>query len=99
MSEFVYRPSKVSPPIAQIATLGVKFSQEIRILDPWYIVGGTKWTRSLYRLRHPIIYSKRGILGFYRRIKRIFIKEPPMIWAREWKSKEELLHLYPEERK
>ena len=40
-----------------------------------YIIGGTKWSRLLFRLKHPIVYSKRGLRNVYRRIKRIFIKD------------------------
>ena len=85
---FVYRPPNAGPPIAQNATLGVKFAQGVRILDPWYIMGGTKWSRFLFRLKHPIVYGKRGLRNIYRRIKRIFIKDRmvPCI-PRVWKSK------------
>ena len=103
MDEYVYRPSKAERreglQIAQHATVGMKFSQGVRILDPWYIIGGTSWSRMLFRLRHPVIYSKRGLRTIYRRIKHIFVDEPPMIMAREWKRKEEMLHLLPEDKK
>lgn len=98
MANFVYRPKKTSPPIAQPATLGVKFAQNRVILDDWYLFGGTKWTRTLYRLKHPIVYGKRGLHNLYRRIKRIFIKDPPMILCRTWKNKEEVLKQYPEKK-
>jgi hypothetical protein len=68
---FVYRPE------ARNATVGVKFSQGIRILDPWYLIGGTRWTRTLFRLKHPIVYGKRGICNLYRSIKRFFFGDPP----------------------
>jgi hypothetical protein len=96
-SEFIYRSSKSGPPIAQNATMGVKFSQKMVILDPWYIMGGNKWTRTLFRLRHPIIYSKRGILSLYRRIKYIFIKPTPYM-CREWITKEEALKMFPKDK-
>ena len=71
---FVYLPPE-GILIAQDATLGVKFAQRRVILDPWYLRGGTPWTRTLFRLRHPIVYSKRGLRNLYRRVKRIFVKE------------------------
>lgn len=75
MVEYIYRPPKFDGPQAMNATLGVKFAQATRILDPWFIFGGTKWSRSLFRLKHPIIYSKRAIRKIYRRMKRVFIKD------------------------
>ena len=95
-ANFVYRPLNGGQPIAQNATVAVKFAQNVRILDEWYLFGGTKWTRTLFRLKHPIVYGKRGLRNLYRRIKRIFVKEPPPVLCRLWKNKEELLHLYPE---
>ena len=74
MAEFIYKPANSPPPIAQDATMSVKFARRRVILDEWYIFGGTKWSRFRFRLKHPIVYSKRGILGLYRRIKRIFVK-------------------------
>lgn len=94
-ANFVYRPLNDGPPIALKATLGVKFAQRRLILDDWYIFGGTKWSRMLFRLKHPIVYSKRGLYKLYRRIRRIFIKDR-IVQCREWKSKEEMLKLYPE---
>ncbi len=76
---FVYRPpNSPDSPVAQSATLGVKFSKAVRILDPWYIFGGTRWSRTLFRLKHPVVYSKRGLRKLYYRFKRLFIK-PRMI--------------------
>lgn len=71
---FVYRPPNYPGPIAKNATLGVKFSQTRVILDPWHIIGGTKWSRLKFRLRHPIVYSKRGLRNLYRKIKEKFVK-------------------------
>jgi hypothetical protein len=96
---FAYRPPNSGPPIAQNATLGVKFSQGIRILDPWWIVGGTRWSRSLFRMKHPIVYSKRGVRNLYRRIKRFFFGDPPMIMCRKWITKEEALKQFPNKEK
>jgi hypothetical protein len=75
MTEFIYRPPNSNPPIVREAAIGFKFAQRAVILDPWWIVGGNKWTRTLFRLKHPIVYSKRGIKNLYRRIKQIFVKE------------------------
>ena len=72
---FVYRPPESGPPVAHDATMGVKFSQRSVILDEWYIFGGTRLSRTLFRLKHPIVYSKRGLLWLYRRVKRIFVRE------------------------
>ena len=57
------------------ATLGVRFSKRTVILDEWWLIGGTKWSRTLFRLKHPIVYSKRGLKALYRRVKRLFVKE------------------------
>lgn len=97
-ANFVYRPSNGTKCEAQNATIGIKFAQRRVILDDWYLIGGTRWTRLLFRLKHPIVYSKRGLRNIWRRIKRIFVKDPPMILCRTWKSKEELLHSYPKEK-
>lgn len=101
MANLVYRPKKTSSPIAQPATLGVKFAQNRVILDDWYLFGGTRRTRTLYRLKHPIVYEKRGLRNLYRRIKRIFIKEPLPIMCRIRKNKESMLeqHTMKEEGK
>lgn len=72
---FVYRPQNSGDCRAQNATVGVKFSQNIRILDAWYILGGTKWSRFKFRLKHPIVYSKRGLRILYQKIRSIFIKD------------------------
>lgn len=72
---FIYRPPQCGELRAQNATIGVKFAQGVRILDPWHILGGTKWSRFKFRIKHPIVYSKRGLRNLYRRIKRIFIKD------------------------
>lgn len=93
----IYRPENYPGLVAQNATLGVKFSRGARILDPWYILGGTKWSRFKFRLKHPIVYSKRGMRRVYRKIRSLFINDRtiPCI-PRVWKFREELLHLYPE---
>jgi len=65
----LYLSGTKGPCISQDATVGVKFSSCTRILDDWYLFGGTKWSRSLFRLLHPIVYSKRGLRNLYRRIK------------------------------
>ena len=75
MDEFVYKPPQDGPPRAINASRGVKFSQSTRILDEWYLLGGTKWSRTLFRLKHPIVYSKRGIKSLYRRVRRLFVKD------------------------
>jgi hypothetical protein len=86
MTEFVYRPRGGNSMIALNATPSVKFSQRIVMLDEWYLFGGTKWTRSLFRLRHPIIYSKRGLRNLYRRIRRVFIKDRTRLCRVRWKK-------------
>lgn len=77
-ANFIYRPPNSVLPIAQDAMPSVKFAQNVRILDDWWLFGGTRWSRTVFRLRHPIVYSKRGLRNLYRRIKRIFVK-PKMI--------------------
>lgn len=74
-TSFIYQPQNQGEPIAQNATVGVKFSNRQVILDRWWLFGGTRWTRSLFRLKHPFVYSKRGLLNIWRRIKRVFVKE------------------------
>jgi len=76
--QFIHRPRSNGSCSFTSMTRGVKFSRHIAILDDWWLFGGTRLSRTLYRLKHPIIYSKRGIRGLYRRIKRIFVK-PKMI--------------------
>ena len=94
-ANFVYKPPNSGPCQAQNATLSVKLAQSTRILDEWYLFGGTRWTRTLFRLTHPIVYSKRGLRNLYRRIKRFFFGEPPAIMCRRWVTKEEMLKEYP----
>jgi hypothetical protein len=72
---FVYKPPKVDTPFAQDAIPSVKFAERTVILDDWWLFGGTKWSRTLFRLRHPIVYGKRGLRKVYRSIKRLFFKE------------------------
>ncbi len=73
--QLVYRPPKFNGSSSINATLGVKFAQATRILDPWYILGGTRWSRTSFRLKHPWVYCKRGLRNLYRRIRRLFIKD------------------------
>ena len=94
-ASFVYRPPKYDGPHVMDATLGVKFSQNVRILDDLWLFGGTRLSRTIFRLRHPLVYSKRGLRNLYRRIKRIFVKNPPMVLCRHWITKEEALKHYP----
>ena len=93
---FVYRPPNSGDPKAIDATIGVKFAQRTVILDDWYLIGGTRWTRLLFRLRHPIVYSKRGLKSIYRRIKRLLFGDPPMVMCRTWKTKKEMMKTYPD---
>jgi hypothetical protein len=72
---FVYRPTDSEAYVVQDATVSVKFAQRTMILDEWYLLGSTRWSRTLFRLKHPIVYSKRGLLNLYRRIRRLFIKD------------------------
>ncbi len=72
---FIYRPPQGINYISETCTSGVKFSQQRIILDDWHLIGGTKWSRTIYRLKHPIVYGKRGLRNLYRCIKRIFIKD------------------------
>lgn len=73
---FVYRPP--GNPNVKNATLGVKFAQRTMTLDEWYLFGGTRWSRFKFRMKHPIVHSKRGLRNVWRRIIRIFVK-PKMI--------------------
>lgn len=93
VKNFVYRSPNVgnsNNPIAINATPGEKFALGRVILDDWWILGGTPWFRFKFRMKHPIIYSKRGLRNLYRRIKRIFVKDLPSILCRTWKNKEEM---------
>ena len=38
------------------ATLAVKFAKRRVILDDWYLIGGTRWSRFVFRLKHPNVY-------------------------------------------
>lgn len=71
----IYTTENYPGPVAKNATIGVKFAQQRVILDEWYLFGGTKWTRTHFRLKHPIFYGKRGLRNLYLRIKLIFIKD------------------------
>lgn len=74
---FVYRPPNSVDAHVQNATVGVKFSQGIHILDPWGFAlrGKTRWQRMVFRLKHPIVYSKRWFSKLYRKVRRFFIKD------------------------
>ena len=77
---FVYRPPNVGDihtPLVQHATLGVKFAQGVRFLDPWgfALIGKTRSQRIIFRIQHPLVYAKRGLFKLYRRIRRLFIKD------------------------
>lgn len=78
-AQFIYKPPNATEgPLAIPQEMEVKFAQKTVILDDWWLVGGTRLTRTLFRLRHPIVYSKRGLRKFYRSIKRYFFGDPPM---------------------
>lgn len=68
----VYRPKE---PVAMKTDIYVKFAQNTHIIDPWWLFGGTRWSRTLFRLKHPIVYSKRGLRNLYRSMRRLFIKD------------------------
>jgi hypothetical protein len=95
----IYKPPESGEPKAQKATIGFKFAQGVRFLDPlgFMLIGKTRWQRIVFRCKHPIAYSRRFGFKLYRRIKGIFIKARmvPCI-PRVGKDKEELLNLYPE---
>lgn len=79
-ANFVYRPPDVTNsniPQDQNATRGVKFAQGVYFLDPWgfMLIGKTRWQRIVFRLQHPIAYTRRGWWKLYRKIKGIFIEE------------------------
>lgn len=95
-ARFVYRPSNSAPCQAQDATLGVKFAMNRLILDDWYFFGGTRWNRTIFRLRHPIVYSKRGLRNLYCRIKRLLFGDPPMVMRRKWITREESKQYWPD---
>lgn len=75
---FIYRPPSDYKQHSLPGTLRVKFAQRRVILDDWWLIGGTPWSRFKFRIKHPIVYSKRGLKNLWRRIKRIFVK-PKMI--------------------
>lgn len=98
---FIYRPPEhVGMPLGQNVTMGVKFCQGIRLLDPWgfALLGKNRWQRFLFKLLHPIIYSDRCLRKLYRRIKGIFVKEKPVLMRRAWISKEEALKNWPKDK-
>lgn len=82
--QFVYRPPIQAE--SQIIPMkpGFKFATGVHLLDPWgfKLIGRNKWQRTLFRMKHPIVYSKRGLKGLWRKIKGMFIKEPPTILRR-----------------
>jgi hypothetical protein len=100
MVDFIYiPPDREAEPLALNSTMGVKFANRIVILDPWgfALMFKTRWQRILFRLRHPVAYSKRWFVSMYRRVKYIFVK-PKMYTCRKWMSKEEALKLFPKDK-
>lgn len=82
-AHFVHRPPNGTDYVSKTATSGVKFAQQRLILDDWFLLDGTKWSRFKFRLKHPIVYSKRGLRNLYRTVKRLFYGDPPMRSCRE----------------
>ena len=76
-ANFIYRPPIQSDAKALPATFGVKFAKGVHFLDPWgfMLIGMSRWQRIIFRLKHPIIYSKRWFWRFSRKIKSILQKE------------------------
>jgi hypothetical protein len=72
---FVYRPPNLDNQKALDCTIGVKFAQARLVLDDWDLFGGTRWSRALFRLRHPIVYSKRGLRKLWIKFRRLFVKD------------------------
>lgn len=99
--KLVYRPPRDGEAKALDATIGVKFSQGIRFLDPWgfKLKFMTRRQRVLFRFRHPFTYIRRWWFFLSQRIKRIFVKDPPSIMCRKWITKEEALKIYPNKEK
>ena len=75
--KLAYRPSSYEEPRAQNATMGVKFAHNVYIIDPWgfILIGKTRFQRFIFRIKHPVIYLKRGFRKLYRRIRSMFIKD------------------------
>lgn len=95
---FTYKTPATGEPIVLNAKPRCKVADERVIVDAWVLnIRGTKWSRTLFRLKHPIIYTKRLLRGLRRKIRRLFFKDPPM--NRVWATKEALLHLYPDKEK
>ena len=96
ISRFIYKPPKYNGPNVQKAIVGFKFAINRVILDPWHLqmVLMNKRERILFRLRHPIIYFKRGLRNLYYRVKRLFV-EDKMILARKWISRKEAKDFFP----
>jgi hypothetical protein len=79
-ANFVYRPPIVTDshnPETQPATLGVKFAQGVYFLDPWgfMLIGKNRWQRTIFRIKHPVAYTKRWCWRFWLKIKILFVKE------------------------
>jgi hypothetical protein len=57
-------------------TGAVKFSNLSCIVNDTWIMGGTRWSRFIYRMRHfPWVATKRAIFYIGRRIRRLFVKD------------------------
>lgn len=75
--DFVYRPPSHDGPKVLDACVGFKFAQGTRLLDYWgfQLKFLTRGERFIFRLKHPIVYSKRGLRKIYLRIRRLFISD------------------------
>jgi hypothetical protein len=68
-AQFIYRPpgsqsAPISPP------LGVKFAQCRMVLDDYWVVGRTKWSRFVYRMHHfPLVAIGRFFKQIARRLR------------------------------
>lgn len=57
-------------------TARVRFANRIVLVNPYYVMGGTRWSRFIYKMRNfPLMAIKMGVQQMYRRIRRFFIKD------------------------
>jgi len=96
--KFVYKPNGPKNSLVRNGTLAVKFAERRVILDEWWLIGGTRWSRTLFRMRHPMVYSKRGLFSLYLRVRRLFVKDPPIMLKRIWVDKKDMVASFPEKK-
>lgn len=74
------------PPFALKESVGVKFATKILFTNPYWVVGGTLWSRFIYRMKNfPLMAIRLAFRSVYLKIRRLFVKDRPVpIEAHDW---------------